>query len=54
MRQRLPVAAQPLGADVTTVRPDGRPHVMPLLGSWQDDTSSFIIGETTRKGEEAR
>ena len=33
------------------VRPEGRPHVRPLLGPWLDDAFYFITGETTRKGK---
>jgi hypothetical protein len=36
---------------LATVRPDGRPHVVPLLGLWLDDAFYFITGETTRKGK---
>jgi nitroimidazol reductase NimA-like FMN-containing flavoprotein (pyridoxamine 5'-phosphate oxidase superfamily) len=36
---------------LATVRPDGRPHVRPLLGLWLDDAFYFITGETTRKGK---
>jgi nitroimidazol reductase NimA-like FMN-containing flavoprotein (pyridoxamine 5'-phosphate oxidase superfamily) len=36
---------------LATMRPDGRPHVMPLLGLWLDDAFYFITGETTRKGK---
>lgn len=36
---------------LATVRPDGRPHVMPILGLWLDGAFYFITGETTRKGK---
>ena len=36
---------------LATVRGDGRPHVMPLLGLWLDDAFYFITGETTGKGK---
>jgi hypothetical protein len=36
---------------LTTLRPDGRPHVMPLLGVWIDDAFVFITGAGTRKGQ---
>jgi hypothetical protein len=36
---------------LATVRPDGRPHVRPLLGLWLDGAFYFITGETTRKGK---
>ena len=34
---------------LATVRPDGRPHVMPLLGVWVDGALHFVAGATTRK-----
>jgi hypothetical protein len=34
---------------LSTVRPDGRPHVMPLIGLWVDDAFYFISGKNTRK-----
>jgi hypothetical protein len=34
-----------------TVRPDGRPHVMPVIGLWLDGTFYFITGDATRKGK---
>lgn len=37
---------------LATVRPDGRPHVMPLLGLWLDGAFYFITGEQTRKGKD--
>jgi hypothetical protein len=36
---------------LATVRPDGRPHAMPVLGLWLDDDFYFVTGETTRKGQ---
>jgi hypothetical protein len=36
---------------LATVRPDGRPHIMPILGLWLDSAFYFITGETTRKGK---
>jgi hypothetical protein len=35
---------------LATVRPDGRPHVMPILGLWLDGAFNFVTGERTRKG----
>jgi hypothetical protein len=35
---------------LATVRPDGRPHVMPVIGIWADDAFYFLSGEGTRKG----
>lgn len=34
---------------LTTVRPDGRPHVMPLFGVWLDDALYFTANPATRK-----
>jgi len=36
---------------LSTVRPDGRPHVTPLLGLWLDDTFCFCTGSTERKAQ---
>ena len=35
---------------VTTVRPDGRPHVTPLIAVWLDDALYFTTGAAERKG----
>ncbi len=40
------------GAEVywlSTVRPDGRPHVTPLIGAWVDDALHFCTGPDERK-----
>lgn len=34
---------------LATVRPDGRPHVMPLFGVWLDDALYFTSGPGARK-----
>lgn len=34
---------------LSTVRPDGRPHVTPLLGIWLDAAAYFCTGPTERK-----
>jgi hypothetical protein len=34
---------------VVTVRPDGRPHVTPLIGVWLDGALHFTTGEDERK-----
>jgi Pyridoxamine 5'-phosphate oxidase len=34
---------------LSTVRPDGRPHVTPLLAIWQDDAAYFCTGPRERK-----
>jgi pyridoxamine 5'-phosphate oxidase-like protein len=35
---------------LATVRPDGRPHLVPLLGLWIDGAFFFLSGADTRKG----
>ena len=35
---------------LATVRADGRPHVMPLIGLWFEDAFYFLTGAGTRKG----
>jgi nitroimidazol reductase NimA-like FMN-containing flavoprotein (pyridoxamine 5'-phosphate oxidase superfamily) len=35
---------------LSTARPDGRPHVMPVLVVWVDDTPRFTTRPTSRKG----
>ena len=34
---------------LSTVRPDGRPHVTPLIAVWLDDALFFCTGPTERK-----
>lgn len=34
---------------LTTVRPDGRPHVTPLVGLWHDGAPHFCTGPTEQK-----
>ena len=36
---------------LTTARPDGRPHVRPVLAVWLDSALYFCSGNTTRKGK---
>ena len=36
---------------VTTVRPDGRPHVTPLIAVWLDGALYFCTGPTERKAK---
>jgi hypothetical protein len=50
-RQRLEHPERGRTYWLATVRPDGRPHVMPLLGLWLDDAFYFVTSETTRKGQ---
>ena len=37
-----------------TVRPDGRPHVMPVWGLWRDDGFYFSTGGRSRKARNWR
>jgi hypothetical protein len=34
---------------LATVRPDGRPHVVPVLAVWVDDTLHFVASDISRK-----
>jgi nitroimidazol reductase NimA-like FMN-containing flavoprotein (pyridoxamine 5'-phosphate oxidase superfamily) len=36
---------------LSTVRPDGRPHVTPLVAVWLDDTLYFTTGPSERKAK---
>ena len=36
---------------LSTVRPDGRPHVTPLIAVWHDDGLNFCTGEEERKAK---
>jgi len=35
---------------LATVRPDGRPHLMPIIAFWIDGGFHFLAGEETQKG----
>ena len=35
---------------LATVRDDGRPHVMPIIGMWLEGAFYFVSGEDTQKG----
>ncbi|MFI1399553.1 pyridoxamine 5'-phosphate oxidase family protein [Streptomyces sp. NPDC020681] len=39
---------------LSTVRPDGRPHVTPLIGVWQDGALHFCTGPDERKAKNLR
>jgi nitroimidazol reductase NimA-like FMN-containing flavoprotein (pyridoxamine 5'-phosphate oxidase superfamily) len=39
---------------VSTVRPDGRAHTMPVWGVWVNDTFYFSTGRTSRKARNLR
>ena len=34
---------------IATVRPDGRPHVVPLIGVWLDGAAYFVTGHDEQK-----
>jgi general stress protein 26 len=36
---------------ISTVRPDGRPHVTPMIGLWLDGALIFTTGESERKAK---
>ena len=36
---------------LSTVRPDGRPHVTPIVAVWSDDALYFTTGQTERKAK---
>jgi nitroimidazol reductase NimA-like FMN-containing flavoprotein (pyridoxamine 5'-phosphate oxidase superfamily) len=36
---------------LATVRPDGRPHVVPVLAVWLSSALYFVAGEATRKAK---
>src|SRR6476620_2085983 len=36
---------------LSTVRPDGRPHVTPLIALWLDDALHFCTGTDERKAQ---
>ena len=48
-RERLADPAPGATSWLATVRPDGRPHLMPLIAFWIDDAFYFVAGEGTRK-----
>lgn len=49
-QERLENPERPRTYWIATVRPDGRPHVMPIIGMWMDGALYFISGDATRKG----
>ena len=48
-RERLENPEKPRTYWLATVRPDGRPHVMPLIGAWIGGAFYFISGDASRK-----
>jgi hypothetical protein len=49
-RARLETPEQNRTYWLATARPDGRPHVVPVLGLWLHDAFYFLTGEMTRRG----
>jgi nitroimidazol reductase NimA-like FMN-containing flavoprotein (pyridoxamine 5'-phosphate oxidase superfamily) len=47
--ERLENPEKPRTYWIATVRPDGRPHVMPIIGAWTGGAFYFISGGGTRK-----
>ena len=50
VRERLEQPETPRTSWLATVRPDGRPHLMPLITFWLDGALHFLSGRSTRKG----
>jgi hypothetical protein len=48
-RERLANPEPGRSSWLATVRPDGRPHLMPLIAVWIDGALHFLAGEGTRK-----
>jgi hypothetical protein len=49
-RRRLAESEPGRHSWLATVRPDGGPHLMPILAFWMDGALHFLAGEGTRKG----
>lgn len=49
-RERLAHPELPRTYWLATVRPDGGPHLMPIIGAWFDEALHFLCGPGTRKG----
>ena len=47
--ERLENPEKPRTYWLATMRDDGRPHVMPIIGMWMDGALYFVSGERTRK-----
>jgi nitroimidazol reductase NimA-like FMN-containing flavoprotein (pyridoxamine 5'-phosphate oxidase superfamily) len=47
--ERLENPERPRTYWLATVRDDGRPHVMPIIGMWMEGAFYFVSGERTRK-----
>jgi hypothetical protein len=48
-RERLANPEVPRTCWLATARPDGRPHLVPVIGFWVDGAMHVVAGETTRK-----
>ena len=48
-RTRLANPEQPRTCWLATMRPDGRPHLMPVIGFWLDGAMHVVAGEGTQK-----
>ena len=48
-RERLANPEQPRTYWLATTRPDGRPHLMPVIAFWIDDALHVVAGEGTQK-----
>ena len=48
-RTRLANPEQPRTCWLATTRPDGRPHLMPVIGFWLDGAMHVVAGEGTQK-----
>jgi hypothetical protein len=49
-RERLANPEHQRTSWLATTRPDGRPHLMPVIATWIDDAIHLVVGEGTRKG----
>jgi nitroimidazol reductase NimA-like FMN-containing flavoprotein (pyridoxamine 5'-phosphate oxidase superfamily) len=48
-RERLANPEHQRTSWLATTRPDGRPHLMPVIASWIDGAIHLVVGEGTRK-----
>ncbi|MGH2417636.1 MAG: pyridoxamine 5'-phosphate oxidase family protein [Candidatus Limnocylindria bacterium] len=49
-QERLENPERPRTYWLATVRDDGRPHLMPIIGMWMEGAFYFVSGERTQKG----
>ena len=49
-RERLANPEHQRTSWLATTRPDGQPHLMPVIATWIDDAIHLVVGEGTRKG----